>query len=68
MIDQQKCQRGHHKIRPGQALHKYGTCKNIVYICNKVVQWTILTIFKLYCHIYEFTAQCKDSANYLPYS
>ena len=67
MIDQQKCQRGHDKI-----IHKFrpyinGTCKNIVYICHKVVQWTILTIFKLYCHIYEFTAQCKDSANYLPY-
>ena len=29
---------------------------------QQVVQWAILTIFKLYCHIYEFTAQCKDSA------
>ena len=48
----------------GQSLYPMST----VYICNRVVQWNILTIFKLYSHIYKFTAQCKDSANYLPYS
>ena len=43
-----------------QTRRAFGIASILVIVCiyNRVVYWTMLNSFKLYCHIYEFTAQC----------